>query len=140
MQYLFAEEDYNGEGTLNYCERYFIMFPFCGLRWFHNSPEIEDHVPGSVYSSILLQQDETSGWVFGGGITVEGVRLENKVQHDNMTQESDDDALISLYPFVLTLKCHDETTQVRLASRDIESRASWVKKINEFASMQNYLL
>ena len=102
MSYLWAEEDCDGEPTGVFRERYFILFPLCGLRWFSESPhphgnntdryDADNTTSGggggastaykggddaATYDAALLMRtasDGQCGWVFGGGITLSRAR------------------------------------------------------------------
>jgi len=195
MSYLWAEEDCNGSPSGLFRERYFVLFPLCGLRWYAENPNPQpplSSAPGgagaagaaadSVFSAALPMRPTDSGhsgWVFGGGIVLASCRAEGEVLHQaadvthsaaspdrdpsqaldasalqmQMQIDTRDDAYADglaaggfegsteLHPFVVMLGSDEgATTTVRLAACTAADCAAWVRRINEFASVQNYLV
>ena len=74
--YLFVEEDEDGQRSKppRYTERYFVLFPFCGLKWYdygviHTLDPILYHPSAGDDST-----DGACGWVFGGRIQISSVK------------------------------------------------------------------
>ena len=146
--YLFVQSDEDGAPSDIYTKRYFILFPFCGLRWFLQEPQ------ANVSYNKLLQQDDDadaraadSGWVCGGNIKVDAVTIEKAfvlLSHDDMSLRVDDEGgdgnSETIYPFLVKLKCGDCATQVRLATDSEAERLGWVRELHGTESMQTYLL
>ena len=149
--HLYVNEDENGAHSEVYSRRYFVLFPFCGLRWFLQEPD------ASVsYSSLLQGRGDDggsgrleAGWVCGGNVKVDAVTMEKTfvlLSHDDMSGRDDDELeeshrqQQSIYPFVVKLRCGVHTTQVRLASDTEAERLSWVRELRGTESMQTYLM
>ena len=53
-------------------ERYFISYPFCGVKWFDEKPKVNDkHITMNQFDAT----NTTSGWVVGGSIRALSVHV-----------------------------------------------------------------
>ena len=123
QSYLYVEEKLRGQPTGSYVLRYFILHPYCGLHWFEDKPE---GILNGDYMEI-----GTSGWVYGGNISVDRVTIENVTV---LQQEQ-----IDIYPFVLTLRCEDDTIDIRFATEEDSTRQTWVEEIEESAKLLKFI-
>jgi hypothetical protein len=107
--------------------RYFILFPFCGLRWFLEEPK-EKNIP-----KLLLSAQE-GGWVYGGNVRVHDVILEEAIPYNTLTVDS-----VLIYPFVLELICGTNIHKLRLGCDDAETRYQWMEEMLKSLHIQHYL-
>jgi hypothetical protein len=105
--------------------RYFILFPFCGLRWFIDQPE-------EIAVTKLLMSASEGGWVFGGNIRVNTVHAEPPTS-TNLTIGS------QMYTFVLELVSPDRAYFLRLGCDDDNVRQNWIDEIMKAMHIQHYL-
>lgn len=106
---------------LKFQSRFFVLFPFCGLRWFAEEPE-------DVTESHLLTCADDSGWIFGGNIRISSVVME---EPDKIYDE--------IFPFSLFVMSPTETHQIRLATDDEDIRIVWTDEIKKAIYIQNYI-
>lgn len=107
--------------------RYFILFPFCGLRWFLEEPK-EKNIP-----KLLLSAQE-GGWVYGGNVRVHDVTLEDATPYNTLTVDS-----VLIYPFLLELICGTNVHKLRLGCDDPETRYQWMEEMLKSLHIQHYL-
>jgi hypothetical protein len=120
--YIYVE---NEASRSRFHPRYFIIFPFCGLRWFIEAPKEKN------LTKVLLSAQE-GGWVFGGNVRVHDVVAEEPLQNNFAL-----DSLI--YPFSLELICGQNLHKLRLGCDDAESRHNWIEEILNSLHIQHYL-
>ena len=108
-----------------YQPRYFILFPFCGLRWFLDAPE------ETLITKLLMSASE-GGWVFGGNIRVSNVRAEPPESHDMPIDTP-------IFPFVLELSGPDKVYYLRLGCDDDNTRQNWMDEILKAMHIQHYI-
>lgn len=119
----------NEESTLmsKYVPRYFVLFPFCGLRWFLSEPEETD-------IEKLLTSSLPGGWLFGGNIRVVSINVESPCV-ERLSVDT------QIFPFRLELSpSFDKLLSVRLACDDIDLFHSWIDEIRRSIRIQNYLV
>ena len=122
--YLYVEEDLLGKPNKTFTRRYFILYRFCGLKWFSKEPN-------SIRNNVYLQcvSNETCGWVYGANVVPEQVDVEDQVRHrDNM-----------VFPFSVALKCGEYNSVVRFACKTEELRKRWVDDINLSIKMVTFV-
>ena len=108
---------------LRFQSRFFVLFPFCGLRWFAEEPE-------DVSESSLLTSGEDGGWIFGGNLRVSSV----------VSEEPDPDQIYAeIFPFSLLVMSPTQTYQIRFATDDEDIRIVWTDQIKRAIYIQNYL-
>ena len=127
QSFLYCEEDFDGVPSGNFQIRYFQLLPFCGLRWSFQKTLEND--------TEAKQENANSSWLFGGRIKVEKVTKESAITYDSV-----DPSVPMIYPFLLYLRFNDDVTQIRLASTSEMERETWLQHIQQFSSMQNYLI
>lgn len=123
QSYLYVEEKLRGQPSGSYVLRYFILHPYCGLHWFEEKPE------GTLNGDYI--EAGTSGWVYGGNISVDSVHIENI---SNLQEED-----IELFPFVLTLRCEDNVIDIRFATEEDSTRQTWVEEIQDSAKLLKFI-
>lgn len=108
---------------LKFQSRFFVLFPFCGLRWFAEEPE-------DLSESSLLTSGEDGGWIFGGNIRLSSVVIE----------EPDSDQIYAeIFPFSILVTSPIQTYQIRFATDDEDIRIVWTDQIKKAIYIQNYL-
>ena len=121
--YIFVENE--NSSRIRFQTRYFILFPFCGLRWFLEEPREKN------IAKLLLSAQE-GGWVFGGNVRVNYVGEEDPIDY-NFAIES------KIYPFVIELVCGQNFHKIRLACEDSVIRHQWIEQILRSLHIQHYL-
>jgi hypothetical protein len=111
--------------TLKFQSKYFVLFPFCGLRWFSEEPE-EKNV------TKLLMSAKEGGWIFGGNIRVNSVLPELPSTYNLLIDKS-------IYPFVIELVCADRVIKLRLGCEEDQVRHLWMEEIIKAMRIQQYL-
>ena len=129
-------------------ERYFISYPFCGVKWFEAKPNVNDkHI-------TMNQSDPTntkSGWVMGGSLRALSVfpvdtviRLKvNRLNQEGAYTSSSSFArknVINLYCFILHLRTDAfGDIAINLAAETKTMRDEWLEEFNRNIYMQQYL-
>lgn len=121
--YIFVENE--NSSRLKYQPRYFILFPFCGLRWFLEEPKEKN------IAKLLLSAQE-GGWVFGGNVRVNYVDEEDPIDY-NFAIDS------KIYPFIIELVCGQNFHKIRLGCEDPVIRHQWMEQILRSLHIQHYL-
>ena len=123
--YLFVEEEQLGVATNTFTERFFISFPFCGLKWFTREPDQYSNI-----NNLLRMTGDTCGWVFGAGIIPHEVDITHSIKRKKKP---------TLYPFRIVLKSNDHLLTVKMASEDEDIRQDWVTEINLSIKRTNFI-
>ena len=106
---------------LKYQSRYFVLFPFCGLRWFSEEPQ-------DASEASLLTSGDDGGWIFGGNIRILSIIM-----------EENDQEYMNFYPFVIYLSTKNGSHHIRLASDNDDVRMLWTDEIKKSIYIQNYI-
>lgn len=126
--YLYVEEyRYNNiyQDKLFYECRYFISYPFIGLKWFSSKP-----VDGN--DSNPMTDSSSYGWLYGGNISVDFVKSEKQIPVSKIIFRKDNSVLQDyLYPFLIRLRCGKNHMIVRLACESESMRYKWKSEIRK---------
>ena len=117
--YLYVENQ--DAPKLKFQSRFFVLFPFCGLRWFTEEPE-------DLRESRLLSSGDDGGWIFGGNVRISSVVMEET-----------DKIYAEIYPFCLSVMARNQTYHIRLATDDEDIRILWTDQIKKAIYIQNYI-
>ena len=122
---LFVLQDPGDSLESAFIERYFISYPFCGLKWFPSHPDLE---PGSKALMNPSMSSVEGNWVYGGSLRIMAVFEDEivviKVKDMNRNGRR---IKIQLFPFVLRVstEAFGDIT-VCLASESEKDRKEWV--------------
>jgi hypothetical protein len=121
---LFTIQDPGDSPESSFIERYFISFPFCGLKWFNSGSDEKD-------KDFTISSKE-GGWVYGGSLHVLSVYKEEKIvvkvkdMHKRALKTK-----LELYPFVLRIFSEAfGDFSVFLATESSIVRDDWVRFLN----------
>jgi hypothetical protein len=121
------ENDYD-QGDDQYVQRYFVPYPFCGLKWFRLPPHEVPKMPLEVERS----KSHDEGWVYGGDVFI--------VHAKPLPIESGPPFSTHWFPFELTVKSLErEMTTMKLATRTADMRNFWLGEIDIASRTQTYL-
>lgn len=122
---LFTLQDPGDTHESCYVERYFVSYPFCGMKWFRTEPTADRLTRYSMSSS-------EGGWVYGGSLRVMSVFEEKStvIKVKDMKNRAEK-TKFKLYPFVLRVfnEAFGDITVTLAAENDIE-RSDWVNVEN----------
>src|SRR4051794_3109735 len=118
--YLFVEEDMLGIPNNTFTKRYFVSFPYCGLKWFLSEP----HAINS-HKLLLTTTSEATGWMFNAGLIPSEISASKSIQSNRIT----------LYPFTVTMRYNEHVTTLSLATDDEDMRQKWIYELNALKKM-----
>ena len=118
---LFTLQDPGDSHDSCYVERYFVSYPFCGMKWFSSEPTDDRLTKYSMSSN-------EGGWVYGGSLRAMSVFEEKPIviKVRDMKNRAAKTKL-NLYPFILRLfsEAFGDFTVTLAAENEIE-RSDWV--------------
>lgn len=120
-----VEEELQGKPTNTFVERYFVSFPFCGVRWFKLEPELSS----STDEQLLHRSDSSCGWVYGGNVFPVAVAALDTIEYQ----------LQDWYAFKLTLKSGEHVRDFRLACRYVTERTAWIVDSESALQAQHFV-
>jgi hypothetical protein len=129
--YLYVEQDPGDTNSSPFTLRYFVSFPFCGLRWFDSKPNEKD-----IYQ-LLSDREEEKGWVYGGSIKVNQVKNEEILTFKNNDVSGVE---FTIYPFSLSILTDAMgEISILLAADDKQTRELWIEEISRAINVQHYI-
>lgn len=115
----------------SFISRYFISFPFCGMKWFREEPSGDG-------MQRLLVDGQIGGWVFGGSVQVTGFIVEQETIRSQVLEST-------IFPFLVELTLRGGLEQplkkvrVRFATDDEATRDLWLDQFQLAIDTQSYL-
>ena len=121
-------------GADRYVQRWFIPYPFCGLKWFRKKPGDLNLPPTET-----LPNHDDEGWIYGGDMFV--VDCKALPNEEDFDEDTDDEEMATfLYPFLLRLQTKDmPVIEIKFAATSHQSRQFWIQEMTLANMIQNYV-
>ncbi len=146
QDYLYVQSDFNCIPCDQWSIRYFCVFPFVGLKWFHHSININSLLDQYDDTSIDIKNEPTlldyfvlsskngflpCGWVVGGNIIIKSL-------YSNASITSYD---IEIFSFTIELMCYQKegTITLTLATDSDFRRNDWLHELFKLKTQQYFI-
>jgi hypothetical protein len=149
--YLFVEEQIGSISQGTFTSRYFVSFPFCGLKWFAQKKYNLNYAQ-SLYDIININdQNNEEGWIYGGNIIISYLKCEDSISSKDIISTSISTSILdnfnseinvgeSLYPFIIKIQRGDDIEMsIRLAATSYEQQQKWINNINAMKDNQRFI-